>query len=543
MLTILNLSNRSLNIASSLVNPGKTKNLDEKRLVGNVAMVTTLRQLLAAASIVISLQGVALTDANLVDLLNDREGVFSIANVPSAIDPYMGAVESLIEVGTLAAAEFSYDPDTKTLTATSDIAINSILAGTGGVVLAVDSPVFLNFTDATEQAPGQPWGAHSGPYVVADEGVAGISPCSLVRSTALASAPDRVRGRYLVVTDGTAAGALVILARWADVPFDTGTLDFAVVGLSAPVVAGSPALFFGQSWDRPDPATTTVGSEFMNSTDLAVQVSSGLALGAPGAAATGWLTRLPTGLGPQRASLTMRNGTAGATGRIYRTGVDLTALKTNKCAFVIMFRWNAVGGSGVAGINSFLDIGDQGNVDRGCHAWIVINGANFDLVAGSGGVVTVLLPSINLVGTPNGLHCLAIEPVFETGVHSWRWSLDGAAPVDTVMGAAYATPNNADCFAVGGRGDNIIPLAGDFVDCMVFLTAEPLSGAALVELSTLPALPANHTYEIPESATAGGTAQIRVQARRFDPGVAGFIPCRGLPVGSLIVENVTKVSR
>lgn len=75
MLTILNLSNTPINIANALVNPSKTRLLDDRRLVGNHAAVTTLRTLRSVSKIVVSRGTTVLTDADVAGLEFDREGV------------------------------------------------------------------------------------------------------------------------------------------------------------------------------------------------------------------------------------------------------------------------------------------------------------------------------------------------------------------------------------------------------------------------------------------------------------------------------------
>lgn len=303
---------------------------------------------------------------------------------------------------------------------------------------------------------------------------------------------------------------------------------FADVGV-ANILAllGAARTTYGHTWERPSPSSVPAGSVFICSDDLAEQVSSGVALSA-GVAASGWMRRLPNGLGPGRAAL------AGAPPRVYAESINLAAYTIGNVALAAMWTWDGSQPSSF-GFSEIAMIGDSSNELRGIHVAYVTNGANTDLAVFTAGTFTVLIPSANLLAGAIGLHAIAIEPVDASG-HKWRFSYDGSAVADVAMASPYVAPNSTDAVGLGSRPDGIVYLNGRAIELAVW--GSLLSGADLVALATLPATP---TYELPESASTGAAA-IRVQACRYDPIVSPTaMPARGL-VKVTVAPGTTKVT-
>jgi hypothetical protein len=309
--------------------------------------------------------------------------------------------------------------------------------------------------------------------------------------------------------------------------------DVSAVLAAADAAAARAALGVGGTlapiWQRPAPASVAATTPFINSADLAEQVSSGLVV-SPGVAASGWMQRLPTGLGAGRASL------SGAPASVYADTLNLSAYTIDNVTLAALFTW--AGTQPVAySISEVATLGDRDNANRGIHIVYLTNGANTDLAIYCNGVASVLVASANLLANAAGLHALVVAPVTATG-QKWRFSYDGSAVADVAMGAAYVAPNSTDSIGFGARPDGVVWNNGTVIDMMVW--GSTLSNANVLALATLPATP---TYELPESASTGA-APVRIQACRYDPQTSiTAMPGRGigkiLTVASTTTTKVT----
>ena len=342
-----------------------------------------------------------------------------------------------------------------------------------------------------------------------------------------------------VVATGLSAALSEEVVGTAVIADGDGSVSFTSADVSAMLASANAAaartalgvasVILGHRWERPAPASVPAGSLFIDTDDLSEQVSSGLAVSA-GVAASGWMRRLPSGLGDGRAAL------AGIP-RAYVDWLDLSAYTIGAASLAVLWTWDGTQPSNY-GFSEVVTFGDRDNVLRGIHVDYVTNGANTDLVVYSGGVEAgkaVLLASANLVAGAVGLHALAIAPVNASG-HKWRFSLDGSAVADVAMGTAYVPPYNIDSIGVGARPDGLIYLNGRFVELAVWNSL--LSNADLLALSTLPGTP---TYELPESSSTGAAA-IRVQACRYDPATAATLPAKGVAKQLTVASSTSKVT-
>lgn len=339
----------------------------------------------------------------------------------------------------------------------------------------------------------------------------------VLAETVAAVLADEPAGAALI---GDGAGSVEITSA------DVSAFLAAANAAAARAALGVTSTTLGHRWERPAPASVPAGSIFIDTDDLTEQVSSGLAVSA-GVAATGWMRRLPSGLGSGRAGL------AGTPARAYADSLNLSALTIGAVTVAALWTWDGTQPA-TYGLSTIVSIGQRDNQTRGIHLAYVTNGANTDLVAYSGGGAAVLLASANLVAGAVGLHAIALAPVNASG-HKWRFSLDGAAVADIAIGATYSAPSSSDSIGVGARPDGLIYLNGRFIELGVW--GSLLSNADILALATLPGTP---TYELPESASTGAAA-IRVQACRYDPAHA-VLPARGISKPLTVASSTSKVT-
>jgi len=329
---------------------------------------------------------------------------------------------------------------------------------------------------------------------------------------------------------GPAGVTLISTASGTDLCSDAvADLLAATTQAGMRTAVGVAATTLGASWERPDPATIGAGATFIDSNDLSEQVSSGLAA-SPGVAASGWMRRLPTGLGAGRA------GFAGTVPRVFALSLPLSEYTIGNVTLAAMWTWDGTQPAALYAFSEIVTLGDHDNAARGIHLIYVRNGGDTDLAVMSGGVSTVLLASVNNIGVPAGPHSIAIAPVDSSG-HKWRFSYDGSTVDDKVMTAPFVPPSATDSVGLGSRPDAVVYLNGRGVELAVW--GSLLSDAAILALATLPGTPA---YELPESASTGAAA-IRIQACRYDPIMsATLMPARGVTKGITIASGVTKVT-
>lgn len=336
-----------------------------------------------------------------------------------------------------------------------------------------------------------------------------------------------VDGMKLALTDSP-AGATLIATGDGDVDetsADVSAFLAAANAAAALSALGAPSTTLGHRWERPAPASVSAGSVFIDTDDLTEQVSTGLAASA-GVAASGWMRRLPSGLGAGRAGL------AGTKPRAYADSLDLSAYTIGATSLAVLWTWDGTQPS-TYGLSTIVSFGLRDNQTRGIHVLYVTNGGNTDLVVYSNGGA-VLVASANLLPGAVGLHALTLAPVDASG-HKWRFSLDGSAVADVAMGTSYVPPNSSDSIGVGSRPDGLIYLNGRFIELSVW--GSLLSNADLLALATLPG---TATYELPESASTGAAA-IRVQACRYDPAHA-VLPARGVSNPLTVAASTSKVT-
>lgn len=284
----------------------------------------------------------------------------------------------------------------------------------------------------------------------------------------------------------------------------------------------------GRSWERPSPTAVGAGSVFVDSDDPSEQLSSGIAA-SPGVVASGWMRRLPTGLGPGRAAL------AGTPPRVYAEALPLSAYTIGAVTLAALWTWDGTQPS-TFGFSEIATLGDRDNGLRGIHLIYVTHGGNTDLAVMTNGVSSVLLTSVNLLPGAIGLHALAVAPVDATG-HRWRFSYDGRAVAEVLMGTTYVAPSSTDALGLGARPDGVVYLNGRAIELAVW--GSLLSDAAILALATLPATP---TYELPESASTGAAA-LRIQACRYDPiATLTTMPARGVDKAVTVASGTTKVA-
>lgn len=325
--------------------------------------------------------------------------------------------------------------------------------------------------------------------------------------TVIAGAIGGVDGQTFI---GDGAGGVDFTS--ADVSGFLAAADAA----AARAAIGVASTTLGHLWERPAPASVALGSTFISSDDLSEQVSSGVVV-SPATITSGWMQKIPSGVGA---------GRAGLVGRAYVNSVDLSAYTIDNTTVACLFQWDGLVPSTT--YSEIVTLGDNTNEAVGVHVLLQANGANTDLRAYVSNLGTTLLPSINLLPGSAGLHALTIAPINDT-VNKWRFSYDGSPVADIVMTGPYVTPGT-NSIGFGGRPDGNFPLSGKAIEMAVW-SGPTLSNANILALATLPATP---TYELPESASTGAAA-IMLQARRFDPLTSATLPARGVATALTVV--------
>ncbi len=303
---------------------------------------------------------------------------------------------------------------------------------------------------------------------------------------------------------------------------------------AARTAIGVAGTTLGHLWERPAPDSVALGSTFISSDDLTEQVSSGVVV-SPATIPSGWMQRLPSGVGAGRAAISGGAGQA----RIFADALDLSAYTIDNVTMAALYTWDGTQPLSY-GISEAAMIGDRNNNLRGIHIWYVPNGGNTDLAAVTNGVATVLVTSANLLANAAGLHALVVAPVIVGGLQYFRFSYDGSVVVDVPIPVLnpYVAPNTSDTIALGSRGDGAVYLNGQAIELAVW-GGSTLSSANIRALATLPATP---TYELPESASTGA-AQILVAVSHYDPRTsATTMPARGVSRPLTVSSAVTKVT-
>jgi hypothetical protein len=286
---------------------------------------------------------------------------------------------------------------------------------------------------------------------------------------------------------------------------------------AARTAIGVAGTTLGHLWERPAPASVALGSSFISSDDLTEQVSSGAAV-TPATITSGWMQRIPSGIGA---------GRAGLVGSAFVNSVDLSAYVINATTVACLFEWDGLVPAST--YSEVLTLGDGTNEAVGVHVLLQANGANTDLMAYTANLGTVLIPNVNAALNAVGLHAIVIAPINDGG-HKWRFSYDGSVVADVAInGGAYVAPGT-NSIGFGRRPDANFPLSGKVIELAAW-SAPTLSNANILALATLPATP---TYELPESASTGA-ATIMVQARRFDPRTSATLPARGVATALTVV--------
>jgi len=286
---------------------------------------------------------------------------------------------------------------------------------------------------------------------------------------------------------------------------------------AARTAIGVAGTTLGHLWERPAPASVALGSTFISSDDLTEQVSSGVAV-SPATITSGWMQRIPSGIGA---------GRAGLVGRAFVNSVDLSAYTINNTTIACLFEWDGLVPAST--YSEVLTLGDGTNEAVGVHVLLQANGVNTDLMAYTANLGTVLIPNVNAALNAVGLHSIVIAPIID-GVHKWRFSYDGSVVADVAInGGAYVAPGT-NSIGFGRRPDANFPLSGKVIELAAW-SAPTLSNANILALATLPATP---TYELPESASTGA-ATIMLQARRFDPRTSATLPARGVATALTVV--------
>jgi hypothetical protein len=306
---------------------------------------------------------------------------------------------------------------------------------------------------------------------------------------------------------------------------DVSSFLAAADASAARTAIGVAGTTLGHLWERPAPASVALGATFISSDDLTEQVSSGVVV-SPATISSGWMQRIPSGIGA---------GRAGLVGSAFVNSVDLSAYVINATTVACLFEWDGLVPAST--YSEVLTLGDGTNEAVGVHVLLQANAGNTDLMAYTANLGTVLIPSINSLPNAAGLHAIVIAPI-DDGGHKWRFSYDGSVVADVAInGGAYVAPGT-NSIAFGRRPDANFPLSGKVIELAVWSTpavapapAVPLSNANILALATLPATP---TYELPESASTGA-ATIMVQARRFDPRTSATLPARGVATALTVV--------
>lgn len=352
-------------------------------------------------------------------------------------------------------------------------------------------------------------------------------------------------GQTYWITDAAAGLELSICLHKGSAAYAWETLAYGVTATGAAVVQaanaaaarsalGVPGTTLGHLWERPAPASVALGSTFISSDDLSEQVSSGVVV-SPATITSGWMQRLPSGVGAGRAAISGGAGQA----RIFADALDLSGYTINKTTLAVLYTWDGTQPLSY-GISEVAMIGDRNNNSRGIHIWYVTNGLNTDLCAVTNGIATVLVASANLLANAVGLHALVVAPVTVGPLQYFRFSYDGSVVVDVPIPvlSPYVAPSNSDTIALGSRGDGLVYLNGNAIELAVW-SDSTLSNANILALATLPATP---TYELPESA-ATGAAAILVTVSRYDPLTSNTtMPARGVGKPLTVSSFVTKVT-
>jgi len=334
------------------------------------------------------------------------------------------------------------------------------------------------------------------------------SPFGAEVGIALGGLIGSVAGKTVI---GDGAGSVVTTS--ADV---SGFLAAANAS-AARTAIGVAGTTLGHLWERPAPASVALGSTFISSDDLTEQVSSGVAV-SPATITSGWMQRIPSGIGA---------GRAGLVGSAFVNSVDLSAYTINNTTIACLFEWDGLVPAST--YSEVLTLGDGTNEAVGVHVLLQANGVNTDLMAYTANLGTVLIPNVNAALNAVGLHSIVIAPIID-GVHKWRFSYDGSVVADVAInGGAYVAPGT-NSIGFGRRPDANFPLSGKVVELAAW-SAPTLSNANILALATLPATP---TYELPESASTGA-ATIMLQARRFDPRTSATLPARGVATALTVV--------
>ena len=369
-----------------------------------------------------------------------------------------------------------------------------------------------------------------------------VSAAGLLSARAAAAAVRE--GQTYWATDAAAGLQLSICLHQGGAAYGWETLAYGVTATGAAVVQaadaaaaraaiGAGGTTLGHLWERPAPASVALGSTFISSDDLTEQVSSGVAV-TSATITSGWMQRIPSGIGAGRAAISGGAGQA----RIFANSLDLSPYTVGQTTLAVLFTWDGTQPASY-GISEVAMIGDYNNNTRGIHIWYVTNGGNTDLAAVTNGVTTVLVTSANLLANAVGLHALVVAPVTVGPLQYFRFSYDGSVVADVPLPvlSPYVAPNTSDAIALGSRGDGLVYLNGQAIELAVW--GSLLSSANILALATLPATP---TYELPESASTGA-AQILVSVSRYDPRTsATTMSARGVSKPLTVSSAVTKVT-
>lgn len=293
---------------------------------------------------------------------------------------------------------------------------------------------------------------------------------------------------------------------------------------------GGSATTLGHSWERPDPVIAGVGAVFINTDDGSEYVSSGTAA-TNGVPLSGWMRRLPSGVGPTRAGLLNSNNPT-IMAAITTDKIVLAPYTTNNCTFAMHYYWNGNTAAVPYYIDTILNYGQNNNFADGAAAFYYQAGGTgpiyIDLY--TNGASTFLgAPTPLVIPAVAGYNTLVFAPVSYGGNHYWRWSYNGSAVVDTPMTNPYVAPSAYNYFQAWGRGDNAVFFGGKGIDLAAWNTL--LSSPNMAILSNPPA----GTYGLLETASTGA-ATIRIEANRFDPR-SGVAPNNSFPLQPMPIRG------
>jgi len=304
---------------------------------------------------------------------------------------------------------------------------------------------------------------------------------------------------------------------------------------------GGSATTLGHSWQRPDPITAGIGAVFINTDDGGEYISAGTAA-TNGVPLSGWMRRLPSGVGPTRAGLV--NSYAGVNtafvSAINTDQINLAPILTsNNCTFAMHYYWNGNTAAAYYYIDCMLNYGQSYNFADGAAAFYYQAGGTGPIYIAlhTNGVSTYVGAAVPAVA---GYNTLVFAPVSYSGSHYWRWSYNGSVAADTLMTKPYVGPSDYNDFQAWGRSDGYINFGGKGIDMAVWTTL--LTDADMAILSNPPA----GTYSLLETASTG-PAVIRIEANRFDPRSDTYglsyqsIPIRGSNKPAKVYTLITKV--